>query len=332
MPVGGPVSIGLAGETLTVSTPVVASLAGLAQTGAGQVGLIIGQDALAQRVMLLQFSANRLAMRRTFEAPREWGRLPLTVGNQGRLCIPAAIGAARASAVFDLGSANAVMASAAFIRSHGIADGLRTSTELIGTLTGEQVAETFTAPRITIGSYTVRGAPVDAFARWSDEQAPLNVGLPLILRFDLAVDIAERVLWLSPNAAYHSVFAKNRAGLGVAYEGDRLRVVHVSAGSPAARTGWRSEDFITRVNGRWIDAGYYSSGLSRWRNGPAGAVVRLQGDFRGIRSLRLEDLFLTTAERFIHIVCLWGGRNQHIEALLVIHLSLGDHKAWLELR
>ena len=100
----------------------------------------------------------------------------------------------------------------------------------------------------------------------------------MLSRFHVTIDFAADRLWLQPYpGAERPPFRKNRAGLSVAAEADRLRVTHVAPGSPAAAQGWTVGALIVAVDGQPITAEYAESPLFRWANGPAGRVVIHEG-------------------------------------------------------
>jgi len=290
--VARPLRIGLADRTLAAPRPIMADLADLEAVTGEPVGLVIGQDILGQGVLVLDFAARRFAFlsARPILSPR-WRRIDLSGGAHGRLCLEVRIdGGPLTPAVFDLGSNSPVMMAQSFAEAHGLMCDRPTSTAATTTLVGPQIGRTFTLASISLGGFTLSAPPADAFARWSEPDIPVNLGLPIFSRFDLALDIAGGALWLAPSSRPTEAFQRERSGLGVAFLGDRLRVMHVARGSPAALGGWREGEEITAVDGRSVDRGYFTSGLASWRNRPPGAAVALQGPF-GFRRLVLADFY-----------------------------------------
>ena len=290
--VARPLRIGLADRTLAAPHPIVADLSNLEAVTGEPVGLIIGQDILGQGVLTLDFAAAKFAFpnARPSMSPR-WRRVDLSGGVQGRLRLTVRIdGGAPTPAVFDLGSNSAVMMALSFAEAHGLMCDRPTSTAATTTLAGPQIGRTFTLASVSLGGFTVNAPPADAFARWSEPEVPVNLGFPIFRRFDLALDIAGGALWLAPSSRPAEAFQRERSGLGVAFLGDRLRVMHVARNSPAALGGWREGEEITAVDGQPVDRGYFTSGLASWRNRPPGAAVELRGPL-GQRRLVLADFY-----------------------------------------
>lgn len=68
-------------------------------------------------------------------------------------------------------------------------------------------------------------------------------------------------------------------------------MVHVAAGSPAARNGWVIGDKIVAVDGHAIGNTYTQGALWRWRFGPVGRHVKLTVDGVAVREIRLADYY-----------------------------------------
>ena len=100
--------------------------------------------------------------------------------------------------------------------------------------------------------------------------ATVTVALLVFERFHFMLDLKRLDIWLkAANEDLVRLFTRDRTGLGVAYEGDQLRVVHVAAGSPASKPRWKAGETIARIDGHPVGDDYVASGLSRWRYGPA---------------------------------------------------------------
>ena len=72
---------------------------------------------------------------------------------------------------------------------------------------------------------------------------------------------------------------------------DRLRVLHVMRGSPAASTGWQAGDEICSVDGQPITPNYASEPISTWSVANPGRTVRLGICGGGERKLTLERFY-----------------------------------------
>jgi hypothetical protein len=127
----------------------------------------------------------------------------------------------------------------------------------------------------------------------SSDRTAGNIGLPVFRRFRLVTDYPHNAIWLTPNAAAMAEpFPKRRSGLIVEQAGDRLKVVLVAPGSPAAaRTDWQAGAEITEIDGQKIGPGYLGSPLSHWSEGAPGTEVTLSLVNGSIRKLTLADYY-----------------------------------------
>jgi predicted metalloprotease with PDZ domain len=139
---------------------------------------------------------------------------------------------------------------------------------------------------------TFRDVPISVAATWSpSKRAQANIGLELLGRFRMAVDHARDRLHLAPGPDLHRAFRKNRSGLRAQFAVDRLRVVHVSPGSPAERAGWKPGEEIVAIDGAALDSGFPNSPRAYWGAGKAGTTVMLSMADGQTRRLTLEDYF-----------------------------------------
>jgi len=285
-------TISLGGETLISARPILADLAWLTETTGRPIAIVIGQDILAQRLCLLQFAARRFAFLTTEPViSSRWSRLALARSAEGRLCLEVKIEdgpAVRAS--IDLGSSNPVMMSSSFALQRGFFEGRRLSSAATNTLSGAQISHTVVLSTMELAGSPLRAVPADAFDTWNAPEVPVNLGFPVFRRFDLMLDIGGDSLWLATTAEGAAPFDKDRSGLGLAFLGERLRVVHVAKLSPAAAGEWRVGEEITDVDNQPVDQGYFAKPCSRWRLGPAGVEVSLRGSF-GVRTITLADYY-----------------------------------------
>jgi C-terminal processing protease CtpA/Prc len=84
---------------------------------------------------------------------------------------------------------------------------------------------------------------------------------------------------------------RSTSGLLVGLERDRLKVLHVMRGGPAAAVGWKPGETICRINGQPITADYPTSALAKWAIGAPGTAVRLDLCDGTVRTLILRRFY-----------------------------------------
>lgn len=256
------------------------------------VQVILGRDIFDHAIVDIDFRSRSLELlpAETFQPPA--GSAPLPLAPSGGLrTLPIRLGGVETQAVLDLGNAGALLLDRGFADAHRLLAGRRLSTQLAVGADGPRESTVASLDQVEVGGVVFDHVPVTAAAGLSSE-APANVGLALLSRFHLTIDFAGARLWMAPYAdAAQTPFLRNRSGLSVVPQGDRLRVTHVAKGSPAAAQHWRAGEAIVAIDGQPIDAGFAASPLSRWSFGPSGTVVALTLRNGATRRLTLADYY-----------------------------------------
>jgi predicted aspartyl protease len=269
----------------------VMDLAVLAEVVPRPVQVILGRDVFDSTVLDIDFQTHEINFlaRHDFRPPPV-AALPLTTAGNLR-SFPIELGGAVVPAILDLGNSGALLVDRDFADAAGLLAGRRVSNQLSVGVDGPRESVVASVDDVKVGGVRFDQVPTVATVGLV-AKAPANVGLALLSRFHVTVDFAGDRLWLQPYpGAAAAPFRKNRAGLSVAVEGDRLRVTHVARGSPAEAAGWSVGTLITAIDGRPIGPGYAESPLFRWANGPAGKVVALTLQDGRRRLLRLADYY-----------------------------------------
>lgn len=285
-----PIDVG--GKPFTVTSGYVADLTGVSQAMGRTIGFIIGQDFLNS--LVLDLHCGRQIFRVLDRGASidltglvEW-RLGLSA-RRARTVLVSLNGQTAIHAVVDTGNANALLISGEYADASGLS-ALQGSTALAATASGVTTTRLVTVDRLSVGGTTISNVPGEIFRTWSATDTPINLGLPLLAADRLVLDLGSDRLFRSDEVSA-SFIRRDRSGLGLATQPDRLNVVHVATGSPAHDTGWREGESIIAVNGRPIDTGYESGELWRWRYQPAGTVVALTLIDRTVRQLELRDYY-----------------------------------------
>lgn len=283
--------------TLTDRRLGVIDMAGVARSLGRPLPVVLGREVFNEYVVDIDFPNRRIAFRRKegFTPLAEAARLP--VSPLGALySVPISVEEGpEGQAILDLGNGTPLVLSRDYVEAHGLLNDRRTSTALAGGVGGMLTQQTMTLRSVTIAAITftdVPGAVFDTEPRVMERGMVGNLGLPILSRFRATADFSSGVLYLTPGPATRpEPFPRNRAGLFVRFQGDKLLVQHVAAGSPAEGDGWREGDVITAINGEAIEATYPGSSLSRWRLWPPGTVVILGMASGPDRTLVLEDYY-----------------------------------------
>lgn len=140
---------------------------------------------------------------------------------------------------------------------------------------------------VDIGPFRVNNVPVEII-RTPQGQMPGSttaiIGPPLLARFLVVMDgVADRLM-LAQGRDIGRPFHKQTTGIGAKFEGDRLRVMHVGANSPAVAAGVALNQVIVAVDGA-------APSRDALRNVKAGDQVELKFDDGSTRSFEAREYY-----------------------------------------
>lgn len=292
---GHDLAIEIGARRLRIPHYVVTDFVPIFGTDAGAPNLILGLDALQDVVLEIDFPLRRLALwpRETFTLPSAAKALPVAKSARGQLSVAVALEQHEAvAAAIDLGSSNPLTISPALAEAQGLLQGRPVSSAATGGVDGISISRTVSVATLSVGQTVLKDVPCEVLAKADPSLAPVKLGLPVLERYRLALDAAGGKLWLQPAPSrLAQPFRRDLSGLGLAVEGDRLRVVHVAKGGPAAEAGWREGESIVAVNGAPIRPDYAAGALAGWRYGPAGTTVVLSLAVGSKRNLVLRRYY-----------------------------------------
>lgn len=290
----GPLTLQILDRRVTLPAPLGLDLGPLREQTGRPIELVIGQDVLRSLALRLDPEAGAVSAAPSGASPvgDSWRRVPLRTGAGGRLTLEITVEGRSARAVFDLGSSSPLMADRAQVQAWGLGAGRPTSTAAVWSPSGVGISETLSVLSLEVAGLRLANVPCEAFPSWTDADVPFNVGAPVWMRFESVIDMGREQLWLRPiGARMTAPFQRDRSGLGLAFKGDALEVVHVGRASPAEATGFRVGERILRVDGARVDAAFMSSPAAEWRNGTAGRKVRLTMADGSVRELVLRTYY-----------------------------------------
>ncbi|MCU6454047.1 PDZ domain-containing protein [Sphingomonas sp. A2-49] len=299
----GAVSIGwqptrnlvIGGLTRTGGGVTVADLPALATGSARAVDMLVGRDVTGGHALDIDYANHRFRLLPSGRLPFVGALAPLSI-SAGRRVYESAIGIGTkrlAPMIVDTGDGSAVTLSAAAAATAGIAR-LPTTTTISFGLAGETVSTLAILPSLTLGQRTIRTveARVEPAGGFSDTIGVAGrIGSGLLQNYRVLLDPVAGRMVLQPGAQADMPPLRSTSGLLVGLERDRLRVLHVMRGGPAAAAGWRAGDVICRIDGQPIAADYPSSPLARWAVGAPGTSVRLGMCDGSVRPLTLAQFY-----------------------------------------
>ena len=301
--IGGKVGIGwmptaeltIGGLTRRGGRVAVAPLPAAATGSADAVDMLVGRDVTGAQALDIDFAARRFRLLPSGRMPFVGTVAPLSISARRQIYESAITLAGRrlSPIVVDTGDGAAVTLSAASWRATAPHDARTTTTISFG-LAGSTVSTLTIVPTLTIGGLTARQTElrVEPAGGFSDGIGVAGrIGSGFLQRYRVLLDPAAGRMVLQPGPTADRPPLRSTSGLLVRVEPDRLRVLHVMRGSPAAETGWRDDDQICAVDGSPITAAYTGSPLSAWSIGAPGRIVALRLCDGSVRTLTLKHFY-----------------------------------------
>lgn len=261
-------------------------------TGGETVDLFVGRDLLAGFALEIDYDAGRFRLLPSGRMPFRGVRLPLTVGGAAPTYLSElTIGGRRTRMIVDTGDGNAVTLSAAIWRT--LASPARVTTTLSYGIGGMSVTELAVDPALPLGPLPAQPTevaiePDGGYSQSSGVSG--RIGNGLLQRYHVLLDPGAGQMVLAPGRLAGAQPPRSTSGLLLRRDGDRLNVVHVMRGGPAADTGWRIGDTICSVDGATIGQVPGEATLS-WPIGPAGRTVQLGLCDGRSRALTLRNFY-----------------------------------------
>jgi hypothetical protein len=277
----------------------VIDLAQVARQLGHPLPVVLGKEAFNELVVDVDFPHRQVAFheRAGFRAPKGAVRVPLRESTGGMREVRISVeGRPPIPVLFDVGNGGALSLYSSYWDKEGLLKGRRSTKTLSGAVGGVRERDLAVLKTVRLAGVTLRDVPtvfdgVDDSVSSSARQLG-NLGLQVLGRFRMITDYARDAMFLVPDArAVAKPFPKDRSGLRVQPHEDRLEVLMVAPGSPAAAAGWRKGEHIVAIDGQPIRPDFSRSELSRWRFGPAGKSVALRLADGTQRTLTLQDYF-----------------------------------------
>lgn len=284
--IGGAVTIGwmptrsltLGGLSRRGGGLAVATLPALATGSEESVDMLVGRDLLAGQALDIDYAAHRFRLIRSGRMPFPGRIAPLSISPTHAVYQSAiTLGTKRFSPmIVDTGDGSSMTITEAEWRSAGLARLPRTTAIAFG-LAGPVVTGLAIVPSVRLGELEahdveMRIEPAGGFSETIGVAGRIGTGF--LSRYRVLLDPRAGRMVLSPRPGLPPVL-RSTSGLLLGLERDRLKVLHVMRGGPAAAAGWAIGDTICAVDGQPIGPGYTSSPQARWSAGTPGTTVML---------------------------------------------------------
>lgn len=249
-------------------------------------GIIVGRDFFDSNIVEFDFTANRIRAVQPQLLGTRSRPIDLKATPTRLLSIPLQAANGNIQANLDLGSQIALIVDPSMLESLGVL--AVTSDWVMGDVSGLHVVGSTTVTRVGLAGADL--PPVPALVQPRDTGRGVTIGLPIIRRFSLVLDMGGRRLWMTPTERLNDAFRRDRSGAALDPQGERLAVAHVAKNSPAEAAGMRVGDQIIEVDGERVTQ-VNAATLSRLANGESRETLSLLTD-KGVRhQLILTDYF-----------------------------------------
>ncbi len=285
----------IGGLTRTGGGVTVADLPALATGSARAVDLLVGRDVTGGHALDIDYANHRFRFLASGRLPFVGAIAPLAVSASRRVYESAAMvdGKRIAPMIVDTGDGSAITLSADSWRQADTAR-LPTTTTVSFGLAGETVSTLAILPAVTIGQQLVRNveARVEPAGGFSETIGVAGrIGSGLLQNYRVLLDPAAGRMVLKPEAGADVPPLRSTSGLLVGLERDRLKVLHVMRGGPAAAAGWQAGTMICRIDGAPVTPDYPTSALATWSVGAPGRIVRIGLCDGTVRPLTLAQFY-----------------------------------------
>lgn len=240
-------------------------------TGGG-VDLLVGRDLTAAHALDIDYPARRFRLLPSGRLPFAGGSAPLVVSGARRVYESAVtLGGRRLSPmIVDTGDGAQLTVTEAGWRASGVA--APTTSALSYGVAGPVTTGLAIAPAAALGETAPRAVEVriEPAAGFSHAVGVAGrIGGGFLQSYRVLLDPGAGRMVLSRRAGDAPAPPRSTSGLLLAAAPDRLRVLHVMRGGPAAAAGWRAGEEICAVDGR------PASGTAGWTTGVPGTAVTL---------------------------------------------------------
>lgn len=272
-------TIAFGGLTRTGGGLTVAALPALATGSAAPVDLLVGRDLVGTFALDIDYAAKRFRVIPSGRLPFLGTAMPLAISRDRMVYVSeVTLGATRLRPmVIDTGDGSAVTVTTAGWRAAALPD-VTTTTAISYGLAGPIVSTIGIVPDLRIGALDVRNVEVriEDTGGFSDAIGVAGrIGTGLLQNYRVLLDPAAGRMVLRRGAGADVPPRRSTSGLLVGVDRDRLRILHVMRGGPAASQVWKAGDTICSIDGVAIPSDYTTNPIAAWSAGEPGRTVML---------------------------------------------------------
>lgn len=258
----------------------VTALPAIATGSAQAVDMLIGHDLLDSYALDIDFDQKRFRLLPSGRLPFQGESAPLSISRRlGVYVSSATIGGERLQPmIVDSGDGASITVSQASWQATRPAPDTRTTTAIAFGLGGPIISDLAVMPSLGLGQLTARDVEVRIEPSGGFSQSvgvAGRIGTGLLQRYRVLLDPRAGRMVFGPASQSNAATMRSTSGVLVQVESDRLRVIHVMRGGPAAAAGWQVGDVICAIDGQPIPSGYARSPLAHWSVDTPGKTVTL---------------------------------------------------------
>ncbi len=256
----------------------VIDLPKLLTSASGDADVLVGTDLIGPHAIDIDFANRRFRLLPSGRMPFTGTSVPMSRQGSGLYLTQATLGRTRIRPLLvDTGDGGALSIARNQWRAAGIKGARVTSTVAFGAGgvvdAGLTVTDAVTLGSQPTGPIELRIEGDGGFTR--QVRVAGRVGTGLLLRYRVLLDPTAGQMVVSPNPDPPPVPLKSTSGLLLGYDRARLRVLHVMAAGPAAKTGWKADDLICQVDGQPVALTADGRVDVKWGTDAPGRIVKL---------------------------------------------------------
>jgi predicted aspartyl protease len=286
----------------TLADPVfaVTSLGDLPKVEGVPLDGLVGYEMFRRFGVTIDYAKKQLTLSEAKKFMPPSGATALTFNLDGHhAVIPGTLDGMPVRLIVDTGSRGSLAMSAPFVRAHDLVAKYVASPEAVTGwgVNGGSRGRPARFGTLRLGDLDIDGIAGDLFignkGAFANPDWSGDLGGGVLQRFTLALDYANKKIYLAPNTDIGKPYAFDRSGLWLLLDGDALKVVDIAKDSAAEHSDLHVGDRISSIDGEAIS----KKSLSDWRQQLRELPVDTRLTIRFQRDGKSSDSTLTLADR-----------------------------------